>query len=64
MQVVKALLNKEAGIASRMDKKGQTALHMAFKGQNLEVVEELIRLVAKLIKIIDMKGNTTSHIAA
>jgi len=32
-EVVTTLLNKDAGIGFRTDKKGQTALHMASKGQ-------------------------------
>jgi len=33
MEVVTALLNKDPGIGCRIDKKGQTALHMASRGQ-------------------------------
>ncbi|KAJ6740906.1 ANKYRIN REPEAT PLANT PROTEIN [Salix purpurea] len=32
----------QPGISTRIDQKGQTALHMAVKGQNIEVVEELV----------------------
>ncbi|KAK9290492.1 hypothetical protein L1049_008662 [Liquidambar formosana] len=61
--VVKALLDKESGIAMRTDKKGQTALHMAVKGQNIEVVAELIKSDPSRINIVDTKGNTALHIA-
>ncbi|KAL0670117.1 hypothetical protein Bca4012_032821 [Brassica carinata] len=47
-----------------MDKKGQTALHMAAKGTNVEVVEELIKADRSSINIADTKGNTALHIAA
>uniref|UniRef100_A0A0D3E4R6 PGG domain-containing protein n=1 Tax=Brassica oleracea var. oleracea TaxID=109376 RepID=A0A0D3E4R6_BRAOL len=46
-----------------MDKKGQTALHMAAKGTNVEVVEELINADRSSINIADTKGNTALHIA-
>ncbi|KAL0667194.1 hypothetical protein Bca4012_029898 [Brassica carinata] len=62
--VVKALLASEPAIAIRMDKKGQTALHMAAKGTNVEVVEELIKADRSSINIADTKGNTALHIAA
>ncbi|WZZ69159.1 hypothetical protein YC2023_080529 [Brassica napus] len=61
--VVKALLASEPAIAIRMDKKGQTALHMAAKGTNVEVVEELIKADRSSINIADTKGNTALHIA-
>ena len=64
MKVVKALLASEPAIAIRMDKKGQTALHMAAKGTNVEVVEELIKADRSSINIADTKGNTALHIAA
>ncbi|KAI6685692.1 hypothetical protein NL676_031605 [Syzygium grande] len=50
-------------IVTRVDKKGQTALHMAVKGQNVEVVEELIRADPSSINMVDTKGNTSLHIA-
>ncbi|KAG5590531.1 hypothetical protein H5410_041045, partial [Solanum commersonii] len=62
--VLKALLSKEPGIATRMDNKGQTALHMAVKGQNLEVVEELTNADPSLVNMVDNKGNTPLHIAS
>lgn len=37
---------------------------MAVKGQNLEVVEELIRADPMTINLVDTKGNTALHIAA
>ncbi|CDY59983.1 BnaCnng35650D [Brassica napus] len=46
-----------------MDKKGQTALHIAAKGTNVEVVEELINADRSSINIADTKGNTALHIA-
>ncbi|KAL0370034.1 UNVERIFIED_CONTAM: Ankyrin repeat-containing protein [Sesamum angustifolium] len=58
-----ALVGKDPGITIRTDKKGQTALHMAVKGQNLEVVEELIRADRSTINMVDTKGNTVLHIA-
>ncbi|XP_013679172.2 ankyrin repeat-containing protein At5g02620-like, partial [Brassica napus] len=64
VKVVKALLASEPAIALRMDKKGQTALHMAAKGTNVEVVEELIKADRSSINIADTKGNTALHIAA
>lgn len=36
---------------------------MAVKGQNLEVVEELIRVDPLTINMVDTKGNTARHIA-
>ena len=50
---MEALLEKEPGVATRTDKKGQTALHMAVKGQSLEVVEELIKADPSTINMID-----------
>ncbi|WZZ49975.1 hypothetical protein YC2023_050082 [Brassica napus] len=63
VKVVKALLASEPAIAIRMDKKGQTALHIAAKGTNVEVVEELINADRSSINIADTKGNTALHIA-
>jgi ankyrin repeat protein len=63
LEVVRALLTIERGIATRKDKKGQTALHMAVKGQNVVVVEELIHAEPSSINIVDTKGNSALHIA-
>ncbi|CAA7026652.1 unnamed protein product [Microthlaspi erraticum] len=38
MEVVKVILAVEPDTAMRIDKKGQTPLHMAVKGQSLDVV--------------------------
>lgn len=64
--VVKALLRTEpgAGFAARSDNKGQTALHMAVKGQSLEIVEELLKSDVSLVNMTDSKGNTALHIGA
>jgi ankyrin repeat protein len=53
----------EPGMATRTDKKGQTAFHMAAKGQNIEIVEELIVAQPSSINMVDTKGNTALHIA-
>ncbi|KAG9141282.1 hypothetical protein Leryth_001760 [Lithospermum erythrorhizon] len=45
------------------DKKGQTALHMAVKGQNVEIVLELIKPDSSVLGLGDNKGNTALHIA-
>ncbi|KAI8014600.1 Ankyrin repeat-containing protein [Camellia lanceoleosa] len=62
VEVVKALLSNELGIATRTDK-GANRLHMAVKGQNLEVVEELVKADPELVNMVDTKGNTALHIA-
>ncbi|KAH0635709.1 hypothetical protein KY289_035624 [Solanum tuberosum] len=51
--VVKALLSKEKWILNWRDKKGQTTLHMAVKGQSVDVVNELILSNPTLAIIID-----------
>ena len=43
--------------------KGQTALHMAVKGQNEEIVLELLKLDPSVFRLEDNKGNTALHIA-
>ena len=40
--IVKAFLEKDPQLAIRTDKNGQTALHMAIKGTNCEVVNALV----------------------
>ncbi|KAJ0752185.1 putative transferase, protein kinase RLK-Pelle-RLCK-VIIa-2 family [Helianthus annuus] len=62
LDVVKALSQKVPGIVARADKKGQTALHMAVKGQNVEVVNALIEADYGLINMVDKQGNTALHI--
>ncbi|KAJ0797075.1 putative ankyrin repeat-containing domain-containing protein [Helianthus annuus] len=62
LEVVKALSQKVPGIVARADKKGQTALHMAVKGQNDEVVNALIEADNGLINMVDKQGNTALHI--
>lgn len=72
VRVVKALLRVEPdvragdsnGFVARSDNKGQTALHMAVKGQSLEIVEELLKSDVSLANLTDKKGNTALHIAA
>ncbi|KDO51602.1 hypothetical protein CISIN_1g006802mg [Citrus sinensis] len=61
--VVKALVSKDPSTGFRTDKKGQTALHMAVKGQNEDIVLELIRPDPSVLKLEDNKGNTALHIA-
>ncbi|RAL50738.1 hypothetical protein DM860_015885 [Cuscuta australis] len=65
LQVVRSLLGKDdpTGISFRTDKKGQTALHMATKGQNTDILLELIKPDPKLLSLGDNKGNTPLHIA-
>ncbi|KAG5032285.1 hypothetical protein JHK82_015864 [Glycine max] len=55
-KVMKVLLGKELVVATRTDTKGQTTLHMAVKGQSLEVVEELIKADPSTINMVDNKG--------
>ncbi|XP_006582569.1 homeobox protein knotted-1-like 2 [Glycine max] len=54
-KVMKVLLGKELVVATRTDTKGQTTLHMAVKGQSLEVVEELIKADPSIINMVDNK---------
>ncbi|KAG5019959.1 hypothetical protein JHK87_015814 [Glycine soja] len=55
-KVMKVLLGKELVVATRTYTKGQTTLHMAVKGQSLEVVEELIKADPSIINMVDNKG--------
>ena len=61
--MVQALLSKDTGTAIRKDSKGQTALHMAVKGQNVELVDELAKANPSLINEVDNKVNTALHVA-
>jgi ankyrin repeat protein len=63
VEVVTALLNKDPGIGFRTDKKGQTALHMASKGQNAEILLELLKPDVSVIHVEDSKGNRPLHVA-
>ncbi|XP_052726055.1 ankyrin repeat-containing protein At2g01680 isoform X2 [Vigna angularis] len=45
------------------DKKGQTALHMAVKGQSTSVVEEILQADLTILNERDKKGNTALHMA-
>jgi ankyrin repeat protein len=64
LEVVKALLSKDPSTGFRTDKKGQTALHMAVKGQNEEILLELVKPDRAVLNLEDNKGNTALHIAA
>ena len=63
MEVVRSLLNKDPGIGLRTDKKGQTALHMASKGTNAEIVVELLKPDFSVSHLEDNKGNRPLHVA-
>ncbi|GAB2297423.1 hypothetical protein Dimus_031527 [Dionaea muscipula] len=57
LRIVKALIERDPGIVSIKDKKGQTALHMVAKGHDPNI-EELL-----LANCSILKGNTVVHIA-
>ncbi|KAG6406135.1 hypothetical protein SASPL_133733 [Salvia splendens] len=61
LEVVKPLLDKNQNIGFKTDTKSQTALYMAIKGQNVEIVRELIK--PDPLYVEDNKRNTTLHIA-
>ncbi|RVW70186.1 Ankyrin repeat-containing protein [Vitis vinifera] len=63
LEVLKALVSKDPSIVFRTDKKGQTALHMAVKGQNVEIVHALLKPDPSVMSLEDNKGNTALHIA-
>ncbi|KAE8686717.1 hypothetical protein F3Y22_tig00111029pilonHSYRG00018 [Hibiscus syriacus] len=74
IEVVNLLLETDSDLAKlrgtmdpstafRIDKKGQTALHMAVKGQNEEIVLELLKPDPSVLRVEDNKGNTALHIA-
>jgi hypothetical protein len=63
VEVVASLLNKDPEIGFRTDKKGQTALHMASKGQNAEILLELLKPNVSVIHVEDNKGNRPLHVA-
>ncbi|XP_057499022.1 uncharacterized protein LOC130783421 isoform X7 [Actinidia eriantha] len=63
LEVVKSLLRKDSSIGFRIDKKGQTALHMAVKGQTVDIVLELSKPDPSVLNLEDNKGNTALHIA-
>ncbi|KAG5070708.1 hypothetical protein JHK86_005919 [Glycine max] len=46
-----------------LEVKGQTALHMAVKGQNEEILMELVKPDPAVLSLEDNKGNTALHIA-
>ncbi|KAG6408443.1 hypothetical protein SASPL_131455 [Salvia splendens] len=58
---VKPLWDKNQNIGFKTDTKGQTALHMAIKGKNEEIVREPIK--PDPLYVEDIKGNTALHIA-
>jgi ankyrin repeat protein len=63
LEIVRSLLSKDPSTGFRTDKKGQTALHMAVKGQNEEIVLELLKPDRTVMHVEDNKGNTALHIA-
>ncbi|KAJ6743285.1 CASKIN [Salix viminalis] len=63
VEVVKALLDKDPQLARRIDKKGQTALHMAVKGVSGEVVVLLLEADPAIVMLPDKFGNTALHVA-
>ncbi|KAJ6322849.1 hypothetical protein OIU77_012651 [Salix suchowensis] len=54
---------KDPQLARRTDKKGQTALHMAVKGQSCDVVKLLLNADAAIVMLPDKFGNTALHVA-
>jgi ankyrin repeat protein len=60
---VKALLDADTQLARRTDKKGQTALHMAVKGTNPEVVQALVNADPAIVMLPDRNGNLALHVA-
>jgi ankyrin repeat protein len=63
VEVVRSLLNKDPDIGLRTDKKGQTALHMASKGQNADIVVELLKPDISVVHVEDKQGNRPLHVA-
>lgn len=61
--MVKLLVERDPDIVSIKDKKGQTALHMAAKGQDPSIIEELLLADCSVLNERDKKGNTAVHIA-
>jgi ankyrin repeat protein len=61
--MVKVLIHRDPGIVCIKDKKGQTALHMAVKGQSTSVVEEIFLADRSILNERDKKGNTAVHVA-
>ncbi|MBA0849851.1 hypothetical protein Goshw_021510 [Gossypium schwendimanii] len=57
------IVHCDQGIVSIKEKKGQTALHMAVKGQSPAVVDEILLANHSLLNERDKKGNTALHIA-
>ncbi|MBA0580910.1 hypothetical protein Gorai_023110 [Gossypium raimondii] len=57
------IVHCDQGIVSIKDKKGQTVLHMAVKGQSPAVVDEILLANHSLLNERDKKGNTALHIA-
>ncbi|KAI4964442.1 hypothetical protein ZWY2020_005799 [Hordeum vulgare] len=62
-RIVKALIERDPEIVAIRDRKGQTALHMAVKGKNTDVVEELLMADVSILNVRDKKANTALHIA-
>ena len=62
-EIVKLLLSKDPQLARRNDKKGQTALHMAVKGQRRDVVKLLLDADPAIVMLPDKFGNTALHVA-
>lgn len=64
LRIVEALIKRDPGIWSpSRHKKGQTALHMAVKGQDTSVVEEILLADHAILNERDKKGNTALHMA-
>ncbi|GJM92633.1 hypothetical protein PR202_ga09119 [Eleusine coracana subsp. coracana] len=61
--IVKALLEKDPQLARRNDRKGQTALHMAVKGTNCDVLRALVDADPAIVMLPDKNGNTALHVA-
>lgn len=57
------LHSKRSRILSIRNKSGQNALHVAVKGQDTSVVEELLESDCSILNERDKKGNTAVHIA-
>ncbi|MQM07495.1 hypothetical protein Taro_040329 [Colocasia esculenta] len=58
IEVVKSILTKDPSVCFKIDKKGQTTLHVAVKGQNVDIVMELLKPDPSIINLKDGKGET------
>ncbi|GLJ52027.1 hypothetical protein SUGI_1106010 [Cryptomeria japonica] len=61
--IAKTLLEKDSSLCYKVDNNHQSALHIAVKEGNLDLVNEILNYAKDCIEIVDNEGRTALHLA-